>query len=171
MTALEVADFDSNYLNYGTGLLVSILLRYPEIGTISCCNEQQTLVLKFLVSKEYEFEPLKSKLTLALELFHKIEGRKIAFCNIEQHLQQEVDLIAITRDLKSITQNEINLIVEIIKNSIGQNLIIDQDSLPEEEIVLQEEVINHLLTAIRTNGTDKSFTALREDGRVLVFNG
>ncbi len=169
MTALEVTDFDANYFNYGTGLLVSILLRYPEVGTISCSNEQQTLTLKFLVSKECEFEPLKDKLTLALEMFHKIEGRKMLLCKVEKY-EQELDLIVVTRDLYSISQTEISLIVELIKSDIGEYLIIDQGSLPEEEIVLQEEVISHMLTAIRTNGTDKSFTALREDGRVLVFN-
>ncbi|NLO97817.1 MAG: hypothetical protein GX091_07090 [Peptococcaceae bacterium] len=170
MTAVEIADLNSGYLTHGTGLLVSILLRYPEIGTISCCNEQQTLVLKFLISKEYDFEPLKNKLLLALELFNQFEGRKISVCSIEQHKQQEVDLLVITRDLKSITKNEINLIVEFLKSNIGKQLIVEQGNLSEEEILLQEDVINHMLTVIKANGTDKSFTALREDGRVLVFN-
>ena len=69
MAALDVTSTDSNYFNYGTGLLVSILLRYPEVGTISCCQEQQSLVLKFLVSKESDFKSLQNKLLQALQMF------------------------------------------------------------------------------------------------------
>ncbi|KUO66591.1 MAG: hypothetical protein APF84_17355 [Gracilibacter sp. BRH_c7a] len=170
MVAMDVTNVDSNYLNYSTGLLVSILLRYPEVGTISCCQKQQALILKFLVTKDCKFEGLKTKLTQALEMFHKIEGRKMRLFSIEKQ-EQELDLLVITRDLGSITQNEMNLIVEIIKNDLEKQLIVDDSNLMEEEIVFQEETINHMLAAIRSNGTEKNITALRDDGRVLVFNG
>lgn len=169
MTALDMS-IDSNYLNYSTGLLVSILLRYPEVGTISCSHEQQALVVKFLVTKECPFEALKSKLSQALEIFHKIEGRTMNICRIEHH-EGELDVLVITRDLRSITQSEMNLIVEIVKCECGKQLITDESDLPEEEITFQEEVINHMLVAMHSKGTEKNITALREDGRVLVFNG
>lgn len=170
MAALDVTNIDSNYLNYSSGLLVSILLRYPEVGTISCCQEQQALILKFLVSKECDFESLKNQLTQALEMYHKIEGRKMLLYTIKKQ-EQELDSLIITRDLRSITQNEINLIIEIMKSKLGKHLITDETNLPEEEVVFQEEVISHMLAAIRSNGTEKDITAVREDGRVLVFNG
>ncbi|RNC28989.1 MAG: hypothetical protein AWM53_00909 [Candidatus Dichloromethanomonas elyunquensis] len=170
MAALDVTEMESNYLNYSTGLLVSILLRYPEIGTISCCKQQQTLILKFIMSKESNFESLQAQLIQALEIFHKIEGRKMKLCCIEKY-EQELDLLIITRDLQSITQNEINLIVGILKSELGKNLIMEDNNLLEDEILLQEEVISYMLTAIRSQGTEKSITAVREDGKVLVFNG
>ena len=170
MVAMDVTNVDSNYLNYSTGLLVSILLRYPEVGTISCCQKQQALVLKFLVTKDCKYEELKDKLTQSLEMFHKIEGRKMQLFSIERQ-EQELDLLVITRDLGSITQNEMNLIVETIKNELEKQLIIDDNNLVEEEIIFQEEMINHMLAAIRSNGTEKNITAIRDDGRVLVFNG
>jgi len=170
MTASEVVTVESNYLNYSTGLLVSILLRYPEVVTISCSQEHQTMRLKFLVVKECGFEALQIKLRQALELFHQIEGRKIQLFNVEK-FEQELDLIMISRDLSSITHTEINLIVEIMKSELGAKLIADECSLPEEEVILQEEIINHMMAAVRSNGTEKNITAVREDGRVLVFNG
>lgn len=170
MAALDVTSMDSGYLNYGTGLLVSILLRYPEVGTISCCQEQQALVLKFLVAKDCNFESLKNKLLLALEMFHKIEGRQMILCKFEKY-EQELDLLVMSRDLRTITQNEMNLIVEMIKGELGNQLIADESELAEEEIILQEEIINHMLAALRSHGTERNITAVREDGRVLVFNG
>lgn len=170
MGVSDVKNMDSVYFNYSTGLLVSILLRYPEVGTISCSQEQQALVIKFLTEKNCKFELLKKKLIQALELFNKIEGRKMRLCQIEKH-EQEVSLLVIKRDLDTITQSEMNLIVEIIKTELGKQLIIDETDLPEDEIVFQEEVINHMLSALRSNGTERSVTAVREDGRVLVFNG
>lgn len=170
MAASEVITAESNYLNYSTGLLVSILLCYPEVVTISCNQEQQTMILKFLVVKECGFEALQNKLRQALELFHQIEGRKIQLLSIEK-FEQELDLIVISRDLSSITHTEINLIVEIMKSELGAKLIADECSLPEEEVILQEEIIIHMMAAVRSNGTEKNITAVREDGRVLVFNG
>ncbi|UWG98647.1 hypothetical protein LPY66_07630 [Dehalobacter sp. DCM] len=170
MGAFEVANTESNYLNYSTGLLVSILLRYPEIVTISCNYEQQTMVLKFLATTGFDFTAIKTKLYQALEMFHKIEGRQMKRCDMEI-FEQEMDLIVISRDLSSITQSEISLIVEMMKDELANKLIADDANLPDEEILLQDEVISHMITAIRANGTEKSLTALREEGRVLVFNG
>lgn len=169
MGAVEVVNTDSNYLNYSTGLLVSILLRYPEIVTIACTFEQQTMVLKFLASKGFDFSTIKIKLFQALEMFHKIEGRQMKRCDIEIY-ESEMDMIMISRDLSSITHSEISLIVEMMKDELANKLIADDSSLPEEEIILQDEVISHMIAAIRTNGTEKSLTALRDEGRVLVFN-
>ncbi|HHV64186.1 MAG TPA: hypothetical protein GXX46_03810 [Peptococcaceae bacterium] len=170
MAALDVTHIDSNYLNYSTGLLVSILLRYPEVGTISCCRENQALVLKFVVRKGFDFDSLSQKIYLALEMFHKLEGCPMKLCTLEKH-EQDLDLIVITRDLMSFTQNEMNLIVEIMKSELKNQLVCDESSLEEEEILFQEEVINHMLAALRANGTERNITAVREDGRVLVFNG
>ena len=168
--ALLDTKVDSNYFNYSTGLLVSILLRYPEVGTISCIQEQEALVLRFLVSNGYDFDLVENKLIQALELFHKIEGRKMSLCEIEKN-EQEVGLLIIKRDFASMTQNEMNLIVGIIKSELGKQLIRDDAELSEDEAVFEEDAINHLLAALRSNGTEKSMTAVREDGRVLIFNG
>lgn len=170
MAALDVTNIDSNFFNHSSGLLVSILLRYPEVATISCCQEQQALVLKFLVNKNCDYESFRNKLMQALELFHKLEGRKMLLCDIRKY-EHEMDSIVITRDLRSITQNEMNLIIEIMKSELGKYLMTDESNLPEDELLFQEEVINHMLASIRSNGTEKNITAVREDGRVLVFNG
>lgn len=168
--ALRDTTADSNYFNYSTGLLVSILLRYPEVGTISCIQGQEALVLRFLVANTFNFDQLKIKLNQVLELFHKLERQKMGLCEIEQY-EQEVGLLVIKRDVASMTQDEMNLIVEIIKSELGKQLIKDDVDLADDEIVFQDDSINHLLAALRFNGTEKSMTAVREDGRVLVFNG
>lgn len=52
-----------------------------------------------------------------------------------------------------------------------KNLVQEESNLPEDDIIFQDEVINHMLAVLRSNGTEKSFTAVREEGKVLVFNG
>ena len=170
MAAVDVKNKESNYYNHSTGLLVSILLRYPEIGTISCSKEAQTITFKFLISPNYNYELLKEKLKQALEIYHSFEGGKMEVCLIEK-LEQEVNLLAITRDIVSLNFNEVNLIVEFLKNELKKDLIIDEIILLKDEVLFQEDVINHLLANIRINGTENNITAIREDGRVLVFNG
>jgi len=170
MPALNVKNIESPSISYSSGLLVSILLRYPEIITISCSQEQQTISLKFLVNKEIDyFDSLKHKISQAIELYHSLEGSRISLFMIEKN-EQKFDSLIITRDLKTITLGEINLIIEMIKTEIGKYLITDESNLAEDELILQEEIINHMLNIIHSNGTEKSITAIRDDGRVLVFN-
>jgi len=170
MPALNVKKVESPGVSYSSGLLVSILLRYPEIVTISCSQEQQTISLKFLVNKEIDyFDSLKHKITQAIELYHSLEKSRVSVLKIEKN-EQRFDSLIVTRDLKSITLGEMNLIIELIKAEIGKYLIIDESNLEEDELILQEEIIDYMLNFIHSNGTESSITAIRDDGRVLVFN-
>ncbi|NLP44926.1 MAG: hypothetical protein GX351_09920 [Peptococcaceae bacterium] len=170
MPALNMKNVESPSISYSSGLLVSILLRYPEIVTISCSQQQQTISLKFLVNRKIDyFDSLQNKITQAIELYHSLEGTKFSLLEIEKN-EQNFDSLIIARDLKSITLGEMNLIIEMIKAEIGEYLIIDESDLAEDELILQEEIINHMLNMIHSNGTENSITAIRDDGRVLVFN-
>jgi hypothetical protein len=170
MSVFDIANMGNSYnSSYSANLLVSALLRYPEIGTISCSREEQTLALKFILAENHNIEGLQDTLKQALDLYHKIEGRKMTLFQMYRH-GSEPGLLVIKRDLVSMTQTEMNLIVEILKKECGNNLIKEENNLPEDENIFQDEIINHMLTVLRSNGTEKSFTAVREEGKVLVFN-
>jgi len=171
MPARSMSDFsfNSRFANFGSGLLISILLRYPEMGSIRCIQETQVLTMNFLVADKYDFEKLSTKLANALEVFHQIEGRKMKVFEIERS-GQGIEKFILTRDLATLTLDEMNLAIEIIKDALGKDLIAEEDLLGEEDMLFQEEMILYTLAAVRSKGAENSLTALREDGQVLVFN-
>lgn len=67
------------------------------------------------------------------------------------------------------TQSEVSLIVELVKQEFNDSLIIDQIYLPEEEILYQEELIEQLLATILSGDIDKNVVAVRAEGKVLVY--
>ncbi len=78
-------------------------------------------------------------------------------------------MITITRDVDSMTQREVGLIVELIKGKYKKQLLYDELYLPEDEQLFQEEMITHMLYSIHSDNMDKNVVALRDEGRVLVF--
>ncbi|MCL1791217.1 MAG: hypothetical protein FWG40_07660 [Peptococcaceae bacterium] len=168
--SVTAMSFGSQFTSFGTGLLIAILLRYPEIGSINCNQDEQVLNIKFLVKGSYPYEKLEETLLDASAVFNQMERRNVKVCRIERR-SEEVDMLVLTRDLASLTFDEMNLSVQIIKGMIGKQLISEEQILGEEDKVFQEDMIIQSLAAMRARGAENSLTALRDGGRVLVFRG
>ncbi len=160
---------DKEYIPDGVGLLISILWRYPEVSTIHYWQEQHSLKFTFMIMDIEDVSGLQIKLPEALSIFHKLESRKMSNCNVEFRQEERVCVLTITRDVDSMTQSEVGLIVDLVKLEFSNSLIIDQSDLPEDEIVFQEELIGQMLATILSSDIDKNVIAVREEGKVLVF--
>ena len=79
--------------------------------------------------------------------------------------------LEIIRNIESLTQEEIALITGVIREFFEEYLLLDQeDTLQEEDTVLQEEMIEHMLEDLKDSRQEKRLIGFREEGRVLVFN-
>ncbi len=153
----------------GVGLLSSILLRYAEVESVHYWREQHAVKLTFMVRQHQEVSSMQEILKPALEFFHRLEGQSMRIFDLACRSEENVCVITVTRDVDSMTQREVGLIVELIKGKYQKQLLYDELYLPQDEQVFQEEMITHLLYSIHSNDIDKNVVALREEGRVLVF--
>lgn len=153
----------------GVGLLISILVRYPEVGSIYYWQEKHALKFTFII-KDLDDSTLHMKFVPVLELYHELEGSQMQICQTECRKEENVCILTITRDVESMTQNEVGLIVEFVKMEFVKQLIYEDAGLPEDELLYQEEMISQMLATIRHNDIEKNVVAVREEGRVLVFN-
>ncbi|MCL1916838.1 MAG: hypothetical protein FWG14_00755 [Peptococcaceae bacterium] len=167
-TGIAGMSLGAGFANFGTGLLTAILLRYPEIGAISCDQGSQVLNMKFLVKGEYPYDKLKETLLDAWVVFNQMEERSMQVSQIHRYTQ-ELETLVLTRDLATLSFDEMNLSIQILRNILGKKLISDEEILDEEDLIYQEDMIIQSLAAIRSRGPENSLTALREGGRVLVF--
>ncbi|TGE32265.1 hypothetical protein E4K68_11685 [Desulfosporosinus sp. Sb-LF] len=160
---------DGGRVQDGVGLLTSILLRYSEMGSVHYCLDQHALKFTFIISQHQEVSSLQRVLKPALEFFHQLERQSMRICEIACRSEENVCVLMITRDVDSMTQREVGLIVELLKREYKKHLVFDKIDLPEDEQVFQEEMISQMLSSIQSCDIDKNVVALREKGRVLVF--
>ncbi|MHB1652744.1 MAG: hypothetical protein ACYCVD_09750 [Desulfitobacteriaceae bacterium] len=169
MAALNMHYKDGGYVPEGVGLLISILLRYAEVGSIYYWQERHALKFTFILMGKVDASVLMEKLPTALEVFHDLEGRAMGCCEVECRSEEEIHSLIIIRDVDSMTQSEVGLIVELVKREFSEYLIYDDTTLPDDELQFQEELIGHMLANMQNYDIDKNVVAVREEGRVLVF--
>lgn len=156
------------------GLLISILVRYPEVGTINFDPINQQLKFTFIFSRvleEAELVNFKRTVVESIETYNKLEGRTTAVIETSSSLCENFTMFEVTRDVASLTQEEISLVIELVHLNFNGNLVSEKnDSLMEEDLQMQEELIEHMLENLKISSPEKNLIAFREEGRVLVFN-
>lgn len=156
------------------GLLISILVRYPEVGTINYDPINQQLKFTFIFSRvleETELVNFKKIVVDSIETYNKLEDRTPAFVESSCYLCENFTMFEIIRDVGTLTQEEISMVIELMHMNFTQNLVSEKnDALMEEDLLMQEELIEHMLENIKISSPEKNLIAFREEGRVLVFN-
>ncbi|HEY8911619.1 MAG TPA: hypothetical protein VIM51_15320 [Desulfosporosinus sp.] len=160
---------DGGRVQDGLGLLTSILLRYSEVGSVHYWREQHALKFTFMITQCQDVSCVQEILQPALEVFHQIEGQSMRIFDIACRNEENICVITISRDVDSMTQCEVGLIVELIKRRYIKQLVYEEMNMHEEELLFQEQMITQMLSSIQTHDIDENVVALREEGRVLVF--
>ncbi|HEY8463508.1 MAG TPA: hypothetical protein VIM29_05710 [Bacillota bacterium] len=155
-------------------LIAFLLVRYPEIGSVRFDPDQKTLQFSFMLTKTLNAEALtkyEEKLALSLDAMAQLQGREMGRLDIGYNEEGEMGFLEITRDIDSLSQEEIALIIGITQQLLGGILLLDQEEMAQEEdVVLQEEMIEHMLEDLKDSRQEKKLIGFREEGRVLIFN-
>ena len=144
-------------------LIAFLLVRYPEIGSVRFDPEQKIFQFCFVLTKaidESEFRDFSNQLTLSLGSISQLQGREIGLVEMDFTDYQDLTFLEITRDIDSLTQEEIALIIGVVRQYFEERLLLDQ-----EETVQEEDEIH-----LKDSRQEKKLIGFREEGRVLVFN-
>ena len=159
----------------GANLIISMLVRYPEIGTINFNPEINLLKLTFMISgipTAGDFESSKQLIINSIAAYHMLEGINDISVAIELSSYEQVAMVTVIRDVQTLTRGEINLTIKLLRERFGDRLVADHnDAMLEEDLLFQEEVIEDMLENMRKQDNDHhNLIGIREDGRVFVFN-
>jgi len=161
-------------VNDSVGLLISILVRYPEVAAINFDPEEHLLKFNFICSRavdEEEMQQFEIHVLDHIRAFNYLEKKEVPLVEITHQAFDDLTVIEIKRDVETLAQDEINLVVEVFYQYWEKDLISDLgDNLIEEELVVQDEIIEHMLESVKDSVGNKKLYAFREEGRVLVFN-
>lgn len=169
MGSLNLQYKDGGNVPEGVGLLISILVRYPEVCSVRYLQKEHSLEFRFILHDVVNQVKLREKLCDALEVYHRLEGNVMRTCTVDFGGEESLSILTITRDIQTISQVEVSLMVELIKIELMKELVYEEFELEEDELAFQEKVIGDILEAVKKGNMDKSFIAVREEGRVLVY--
>jgi len=157
-----------------TNLLISILVRYPEIAKIKYDPECDLIKFAFMLQTELtaeEFANFKIKLLRNLEAMNILEGKQPKLVAVMEDEYAGITVIEVNRDVATLTQQEIALVIELFRAQFKNVLIRENaENFLEEDLALQEEFIKNTLESIKETTQHRNLIAFREEGRVFVFN-
>ena len=159
----------------GADLLLSILLRFPEVASITFKPSGNILEFIFLiagVSQEENPEQVKVFLINSINAYHQLEGWLPAHVKIDINFHEQAAFVTIARDAGTLSQGELSLIIALLKDRYGASLVVDGNTMaPEgEDIFAQDEAIDDMLEDLKSQFPCKGLVGFREDGRVFVYN-
>lgn len=154
-------------------LLSSLLLCYPEIAAINL--EPRANVVKFSfyidnVAKKKLFS-FKKKIEQSLLAYYNLEKKEVEVCSFSFQPLDVFSIIEFKRDLWNISLKEIALVIALMREEFGSSLVTEKDDeLVMDDLSLHEELIDYILENAKKTSTNIKLVALRDEGRVLVYN-
>jgi len=156
----------------GINLLISMLVRYPEISSICCEPDTKEIKFTFLLNNNEnninEFSKLINKCLNTL--FHLKKGEVVNPFNIKYNTCGKLTVLDIYRKLDNLTSQELNLVISLTQEYFKNSLVVEVDDLTAEDQLFQEDLIGAMLDNLGQELTTQKLFAFREEGRVMVFN-
>ncbi|HLS91690.1 MAG TPA: hypothetical protein VK101_10590 [Limnochordia bacterium] len=156
-------------------LLVTLLIRYPELSAVHVSPSGHTLELSFLLSgaaKPHEIEACAAKIRSSLDALSRLvqqnpgHERRVV---VRRQSYDTLTRLIVSRDLSDLVPEEFAIIVAVVKESLGKLLIVDDAHEPPTDLLDDAEAIADTLNALRTQQPGRELIGIRDGGRVLVF--
>ncbi|WP_131919644.1 hypothetical protein [Heliophilum fasciatum] len=162
-------------VNASTGLLISVLLRFPEVGTVNFDPTSKTLRFSFLLHPERfhgKMRELTKRITSALDLYHAFDGIEPIIFTIHSRNEEKLLSIEVVRDVVTLGLVEIGLLVDLLRQQASGGLWVEEEQAPlqDDEKEWQEELIANMLDNLKRDNQVQKLFAFREEGRVVVYN-
>lgn len=159
--------------SYSANLLVSILVRYPEVSTVVYQPRSRGLTFTFMLRgsiPESRFAAYEKTLLDSVEAYMLLLRRDVALPRLTFQSSLEITNLAVECSLQILDPGLMNLIIEVTREHFGDMLNIEfGDLMAEEDLYFQEEMISQMLQNVRSSYFPKNLVAFREGGRVMVY--
>lgn len=154
-------------------LLTTLLIRYPEICTVSYTGQKSRLQLRFILKHSLSTQ---DHIQFQVEI-HNCLKSYIYFAKAEEPQVFEVKykegsgigVVEIVRDAATLTREEIGFLISYMQERFPAQLVYDDLDFPEDELIEQEDLISNMLEKLKKKYPQYNLMAVREEGRVLVF--
>ena len=162
----------NNSVPYIANLLTSILIHYPEIATINLDPKDRVIKFSFYLKNiTLELGEVKKYMQQALQAYYYLEHITTEVNAFTFEQLDQFTIMEFWRDINSLSQKEISLVIALLKDQFGASLISDEDEdLDVDNQTLHEELISYMLENVKMSRANSELIALRDEGKVVVYN-
>ncbi len=155
------------------GLVVALLVRYPEVATILSHPTDGTVTLSFAIRDALDRVNATSARESVVEHVRsllEVTGEIAEVVSVATESDRAMSFVRVTRDARSFTRDELEMLVTLLDDRFGTRLV---KSLSAEDEGLEDEtpddLIEYALEALRDPQHKRSLVGFREEKRVLVY--
>lgn len=164
----------TDYIN----LFVSVLICFPEVGTIKYDRDREILHLTFILRDMKPGDVVDKALCdidQALASYHQLEHIEPRHFQVHTYSYENYLVLEVQRDIRTTTKAEISFLIELFRIKFLDYLMmedIDQNMLDEYDWYEQDETEILTERKLPTNDgkAENKILVLREAGKVLVFS-
>lgn len=151
-------------------LLVSLLVRFPEIGAVHYEPLEKALRFVFLLrADDQSASSFPCAYKAHLSVFYRLRKKKPIVSSLKLGTNPQLRVVEITRDLVTLSLEELNLTIELLRDCCGSDLVRESQAEEENDEWEHNALIESLLAAASPVGPER-LTGFRQNGRVLVFS-
>ncbi|MFY9780148.1 MAG: hypothetical protein WAJ85_06530 [Candidatus Baltobacteraceae bacterium] len=157
------------------GLVVALLVRFPEIATIVSYPNEGTLTLSFAVGTRLERaaeREVRESIAEHVGALTQATGEQLETLAVECERDTRMTFVRVTRDARSFSREELQLLTALLAGRFGEALVKSpavEDDLLEDEIAAADDLVEFALEALRDPTQQRSLVGFREEKRVLVY--
>jgi len=156
------------------GLIVALLVRYPELATIVSHPSAGTLTLSFAVRAGLDRDAAReARETVAEHVRSLLELRREAADELAVATESDraMSFVRVVRDARTFGRDELELLVALLSERFGDRLVKSPppDDDPAEEEQASDDLVEYALDALRDPESKRSLVGFREEKRVLVY--
>lgn len=155
------------------GMVIALLVRFPEIATIVSHPGDGTLTLSFAVAEHVTRGAerlLRERLTEHVRALGDHTGEHHDVLTVECESDRSASFLRITRDVRTFTREELQLLVALLADRFGAALhrSLCEDDASDEE-TSSDQLVDFAIEALRDPESQRSLVGFREEQRVLVY--
>ncbi|GAC1441040.1 MAG: hypothetical protein NVS2B8_07420 [Vulcanimicrobiaceae bacterium] len=155
------------------GLIITLLVRYPEIATIVSHPKDGTLTLSFAIASPLRRalernvrESVEEHVRALLAIGRDRPDALVVDCESDAGMS----FVRITRDARSFSREELVVLVALLGVTFGAALVrspaTDDDA---DDDGSADELVDYAIEALRDPAQQRSLLGFREEKRVLVY--
>jgi hypothetical protein len=154
----------------GVEIFLNVSVNFPEINIVKYDYNSDLLIIEVALGREIEPEEEQKFITRGrecIQLLHKLEENKPEIFSIKFKRLSGLTFLRYYRDIKSLDEKEINLLILLLREEFYDCLLDNGKSILNHDS-FKKKVKRDLLLQLNNNVGD--LFAYRDHGRLCMFN-